>query len=80
MAEGVEVGVVPLPAGQDPDSAARGMSPKDFQKLLRSRWNIFSSLTILSNNEIPEPETEKSLFDGYLAHSLKPMTHSGRMY
>jgi DNA primase len=44
MAEGVEVGVVPLPAGQDPDTAARGMSPEDFQKLLGAPLEYFEFL------------------------------------
>jgi DNA primase len=44
MAEGVEVGVVPLPAGQDPDSAARGMSPQEFQNLLGRPLEYFEFL------------------------------------
>ena len=44
MAEGIEVGAVPLPAGQDPDSAARGMSPEDFQKLLGRPLEYFEFL------------------------------------
>jgi DNA primase len=44
MAEGVEVGVVPLPTGQDPDSAARSMSPQDFEKLLGRPLEYFAFL------------------------------------
>lgn len=44
MVEGVEVGVVPLPQGQDPDSAARSMSPQDFQKLLGRPLEYFEFL------------------------------------
>ncbi len=44
MAEGVEVGVVTLPQGQDPDSAARSMSPQDFQKLLGRPLEYFEFL------------------------------------
>jgi DNA primase len=44
MAEGVEVGVVPLPAGQDPDSAAKGMSPQEFQKLVSQPLEYFEFL------------------------------------
>jgi len=44
MAEGVEVGVVPLPQGQDPDSTARSMSPEDFQKLLGRPLEYFEFL------------------------------------
>jgi DNA primase len=44
MAEGVEVGVVPLPQGQDPDSAASSMSPEDFQKLLGRPLEYFAFL------------------------------------
>jgi DNA primase len=41
MSEGVEVGVVRLPAGQDPDSAARGKSPQEFQKTLEQPLEYF---------------------------------------
>ncbi|HXS09718.1 MAG TPA: DNA primase [Candidatus Krumholzibacteria bacterium] len=44
MAEGVEVGVVPLQTGQDPDSAARSMSPQDFEKLLGRPLEYFAFL------------------------------------
>ena len=44
MAEGVEVGVVPLPAGQDPDSAARAMSPEEFQNLVSRPLEYFAFL------------------------------------
>ena len=44
LAEGVEVGVVPLPAGQDPDSAAREMSPQEFQNLLGRPLEYFEFL------------------------------------
>lgn len=44
MAEGVEVGVVPLPQGQDPDSTARSMSPQEFQKLLGRPLEYFEFL------------------------------------
>jgi DNA primase len=44
LAEGVEVGVVPLPEGQDPDTAAKNMSPQDFQKLLGQPLEYFEFL------------------------------------
>lgn len=44
MAEGVEVGVVPLQTGQDPDSAARSMSAQDFEKLLGRPLEYFAFL------------------------------------
>jgi DNA primase len=42
MAEGVEVGVAPLPEGQDPDSAARAMSPQKFQELVGRPLEYFN--------------------------------------
>jgi len=52
MAEGVEVGVVRLPAGQDPDSAAKMMSSEEFQKLLGAPLEYFEFLdyTIVQRN------------------------------
>jgi len=44
MAEGVEVGVVRLEPGQDPDSTAKGMSREDFQKLLGRPLEYFEFL------------------------------------
>jgi DNA primase len=44
MAAGVEVGVVPLPAGQDPDSAGKSSSPQEFQELISRPLEYFHYL------------------------------------
>ena len=44
MAAGVEVGVVSLPAGQDPDSAGKSSSPQEFQDLLSRPLEYFKFL------------------------------------
>jgi DNA primase len=62
MAEGVEVGVVPLPAGQDPDSAAREMSPDDFQKLLGAPLEYFEFLDYTIEQRNPGAREREELF------------------
>ena len=44
MAAGVEVGVVPLPAGQDPDTAGKSSTPQEFQELLSRPLEYFQYL------------------------------------
>jgi len=44
MAEGVEVGIVPLPAGMDPDSAAKSMPKKELEELAGSPLEYFAYL------------------------------------
>lgn len=44
MAAGVEVGVVALPEGQDPDSAGKSLSPQEFQELVTRPLEYFKFL------------------------------------
>ncbi|HET6347443.1 MAG TPA: DNA primase [Candidatus Krumholzibacteria bacterium] len=61
MAEGVEVGVVPLPEGQDPDSAARAMSPQDFQNFVSRPLEYFEFLDYTIQRRSPGAREREEL-------------------
>ena len=61
MAEGVEVGVVPLPPGKDPDTAGREMAADNFQKLLSRPLEYFEYLDYTIERRSPSAREREEL-------------------
>ena len=61
MAEGVEVGVVPLPAGQDPDSAAKSMSPQEFREFVDRPLEYFQFLDYTIQRRSPNAREREEM-------------------
>ena len=53
LAEGVEVGVVSLPAGLDPDSAGKTMKPNEFSEILTRHMEYFEYLDYTMQHRNP---------------------------
>jgi DNA primase len=61
LAEGVEVGVVRLPEGQDPDSAGKSMSPQEFQDHVAAPLEYFRFLDYTMQRRSPGARDREDL-------------------
>lgn len=76
MAEGVEVAVVALPKGQDPDSAGRAMSPEKFQELVGRPMEYFEFLDYTIRHRKPGAREREELIRqilGSISHCDDPV-------
>ncbi|HEY7697836.1 MAG TPA: toprim domain-containing protein, partial [Vicinamibacteria bacterium] len=61
MGEGVEVGVATLPPGQDPDSAAKAMSPQEFQEVVGRPLDYFPYLDYTIQRRSPSAREREEM-------------------